>query len=457
MVHQHFKLIEVYSLLENIILGAEKTKNGFLDKKVARHEIQSICDQYHLPLNLDLKVERASVGEQQRVEIVKLLYRHSEILIFDEPTAVLSDDEIDGFLKMLLEFKKQGKTIILITHKLNEVKAVADRATVLRLGKVVKTFDVKNTSVNEIAECMIGKQMVDTKCQQFEDKPDAMTILSINNLVTAKQSNNKIDAIKKISLNVRAGEILGVAGIEGNGQSELALAICGLQKIKSGTINYFYDLNDRKKFIDIDASNVSDLYRHGISHIPEDRHKYGIILDDTVAMNAVLQDIDREPFSKHGIINYKNVRNYAKRLCIDYDVRGSNRAKASMRALSGGNQQKFVVGREITRPHKLLVCVQPTRGLDMGAAKYIHDRIIEDAKNGAAVILVSYELDEIFAVSNRVIVMDNGKIVFDAKTCDTSRKELGTYLSRTAAKIDSPEKVKQKIELVTSKEVMAHA
>jgi simple sugar transport system ATP-binding protein len=431
MVHQHFKLVNVYTLLENIILGAEITKHGFLDKRTAARQITKIAHDYNLPITLNRKVYDASVGEQQRVEILKLLYRGADILIFDEPTAVLSDEEIKGFLKMLLEFKKQGKTVILITHKLNEVIQVADRATVIRRGMVVQTYNVKKINTSVLAIAMVGKRletfentMLD---KTFENKPVA---LEIKNLTITNQIHKTLDKIKNLSLKVHQGEIIGIAGIEGNGQSELALAITGLLKPKSGEILFYKDKN---KIIHVEKASVNELYKDkGIANVPEDRHKYGLILDDTVAMNTVLQMLSQRPFSRFGFVNKHEIYEYSKHICNEFDVRGTAGGNSYARALSGGNQQKLVLGREITRKHKLIIFVQPVRGLDIGAINFIHKKIAEDANRGAAVILISYEIDEILNVASRVVIMDSGKIVYDKPTKHTNKQLVGQYLSRTA-------------------------
>ncbi|GHU33041.1 sugar ABC transporter [Bacilli bacterium] len=432
MVHQHFKLVGVYTLLENIILGAEKTKRGFLDKKSAATRINEIATRYNLDINPKLTANEASVGEQQRAEILKLLYRDADILIFDEPTAVLSDDEIKGFLKMLLEFKKLGKTIILITHKLNEVKQVADRATVIRLGKVVETYDVSKTTTQDLANAMVGKHL--SKFQNplaHVDDSKAPVVLEVNNLKVSKISEPSLMALKNISFQLKAGDIVGIAGIEGNGQTELAMALGGLLKPQEGNMRFYYNGSG---YIDIEKNNVSTLYRHGISHVPEDRLKYGLILDDTVAMNVVAPQISERPFSRFGFINFREINRYAKIICAEFDVRGAAGGTAYTRGLSGGNQQKLVIGRELSRLHKLLIIVQPTRGLDLGAIQFIHQKMIKDAESGSAILLISYELDEIFDISNKIMVMEGGEIVYQGKTKDTTREQVGKFISRVEHK-----------------------
>lgn len=429
MVHQHFKLVQVYSLLDNIILGAETTKFGFLNKKASIKRIDKICDDYNLNIDLKIKTNIASVGTQQRAEIVKLLYRGAQILIFDEPTAVLSDDEIEGFLDILLELKKQGKTIILISHKLNEVKKVADRITVLRKGTSVGTYDVSQLTQEKIVELMVGNKMViNVNEQDFTD--NSQSLFSIKNLTCKKISNTKLVAIKNLSLMVNPGEILGIAGIEGNGQSELALAIAGLHKIEYGLIVL------KKNDVTINITHLSPKQRSnvGIAHVPEDRHKYGLILDETVAYNLISNQVNSALFNKLGFLRMKEIKLNAINLCSKFDIKGANRGKALARSLSGGNQQKIVVAREMNKFHDIIVLVQPTRGLDVKAANFIHDQIINEAKNGKAIILISYELDEIIKVCSKIAVMDQGKIVYQAYKKDINRQDIGKFLLRADVK-----------------------
>ena len=436
MVHQHFKLVNVYTLLDNIILGAEMTKNGFLDRKSARKKIEKLSAEYNLPVNLDTLSVNASVGEQQRTEILKLLYRDADILIFDEPTAVLSDEEIKGFLKMVLEFKKQGKTIILITHKLNEVKAVADRASIIRKGRLVKTVDVKKVTEQDMANEMVGYKLVLTKNNVKDSSYDKRPVIcDIKNLNAYKLAQPKVLALKNFDLKIHEGEILGLAGIEGNGQTELALILGGLLKNRvTGSVT-IYNVKSKTK-IDVIDSKVKTLYDNGLCHVPEDRLKYGLVLDESVSINAVLPQIDKYPFTVFGFLNRKQITTYAKSIISEWDVRGANDGKAKARSLSGGNQQKLVIGRELSRPHNFAIFVQPTRGLDLGAINYIHQRIIQDAKNGTAVLLISYELDEILSISTRIAVIDSGKIVYDSPAYKTNRATIAKYLSHSTSVID---------------------
>ncbi len=429
MVHQHFKLVLAFSLLQNIMLGAETTKAGFLDEKPAIERVEKICHQYGFNINLKEKTADASVGTQQKVEIIKLLFRGADILIFDEPTAVLSDDEIAGFLDMLRTLKKQGKTIILITHKLNEVLEVADTVTVLRKGMSVGTHDIKDITTEKLVEYIVGKKIVENpNLLNFGNRSDP--VLKIKNLSMHKHTDKRIPAIYDLSLDVYSGEIVGIAGIEGNGQSELALAIAGIQHPDKGKIVYHMSGLD----IDITKQTPKTISKLGISHVPEDRHKYGCILDETVAFNLVSNQIDDNLFSKLGFLKLREIGLNANSLCSKFNILGANKGNAIFRSLSGGNQQKVVVARELTKKHNIIVLVQPTRGLDIGAINVIHEYILAEARRGKAVVLISYELDEILKIASRVVVMDHGKIVMDAIKTKTNRQQIGQFLMRTGPK-----------------------
>lgn len=428
MVHQHFKLVMAFNLLQNIMLGAETTRHGFLDEKPSITRINNICKEYNFKINLKQKTSEASVGTQQKVEIIKLLFRGAEILIFDEPTAVLSDDEIVGFLDMLRTLKKQGKTIILISHKLNEVLDVADTITVLRKGFTVGTYPRKQIDTPKLVELIVGHKIVeDVNVLNFENKIDP--VLKIEHLKMHKQNDKTLPAIYDLSLSVNSGEIVGIAGIEGNGQSELALALTGIQHPDEGKITFYVSGLD----IDITKETPKVISRLGMSHVPEDRHKYGCILDETVAFNLVVNQIDRNLYSNFGFLKLREINMNANNLCTKFNVLGANKGKSIFRSLSGGNQQKVVVARELTKPHSVIVMVQPTRGLDIGAIDSIHQYILEEAKKGKAVILISYELDEILKIASRVVVMDHGKIVYNGLKTDTNRQTIGKYLMRTGA------------------------
>lgn len=429
MVHQHFKLVLAFDLLENIMLGAETTRGGFLYKKPAIDKVTAICKQYGFNINLKEKTANASVGTQQKVEIIKLLYRGADILIFDEPTAVLSDDEIAGFLEMLRVLKKQGKTIILITHKLNEVLEVADRVTILRKGASVGTHDIKDINTEKLVEYIVGVKIVEKpNLLNFGNRSDP--VINISHLKMHKHTDKNLTAIYDLSLQVHSGEIVGIAGIEGNGQSELALAIAGIQHPDKGSITF------RVSGLDIDISRLTPkvISNLGISHVPEDRHKYGCILDETVAFNLVANQIDDNLYSRMGFLRLREIGLNANALCSKFNVLGANKGRAIFRSLSGGNQQKVVVARELTKKHSLIVLVQPTRGLDIGAINSIHEYILAEARKGKAVILISYELDEILKIASRVVVMDHGKIVMDELKVRTNRQQIGQFLMRTGPK-----------------------
>lgn len=418
MVHQHFKLVENFTVLENIILGVEPNNMGFLNKNIAREKATEISEKYGLSINPDALIEDITVGMQQRVEILKMLYRDNEILIFDEPTAVLTPQEINELLQIMRDFAKEGKSILFITHKLNEIMEVADRCTVLRKGKWVGTVDIENTTKEELSKMMVGRDItfkVDKK--QMEPKE---VILSVND-VTVPSVLHKNNAVKNVSLDVRAGEIVCLAGIDGNGQTEFVYALTGLEKISFGNIK----LCDK----DITRSSIRQRSIAGMSHIPEDRHKHGLILDYKLEENLVLQRYWQSEFQNHGFIKFDAVKEYAEYLIDKYDIRSGQGAITNTRSMSGGNQQKAIVAREIDKDHKLLVAVQPTRGLDVGAIEYIHKQIVEMRDQGKAVLLVSLELDEVMNLSDRILVMYEGEIVGEFNPKETTVQELGLYMS----------------------------
>lgn len=424
MVHQHFKLVDIFSVLDNIILGAEPNKYGFLTKGEARKKVVALSEKYGLKVDPDAKVADITVGMQQRVEILKMLYRDNEILIFDEPTAVLTPQEIDELMSIMKELAKEGKSILFITHKLNEIMAVADRCTVLRKGKYIGTVDVKNTTKEELSEMMVGRSV-----KFAVDKADAdpkETVLEVDNLCIKSRLHKK-DAVHNVSFKVRAGEIVCIAGIDGNGQTELVYGLTGLEKVESGKVMLCGN----------DVTDASIRYRSkaGMSHIPEDRHKHGLVLDYSLEQNMVLQRYFEPQFNKHGFINFKAVREYSDSLTEKFDVRSGQGAKTAVRSMSGGNQQKAIVARELDREHKLLIAVQPTRGLDVGAIEYIHNQIVKSRDNGSAVLLVSLELDEVMNLSDRILVMYEGEIVGQLNPKKTTVQELGLYMS--GAKRDS--------------------
>ncbi len=418
MVHQHFKLVDVFTVLDNIILGAEDTKLGFLQKKAARAKVQALSDKYKLQVDLDAKVEDITVGMQQRTEILKMLYRDNEILIFDEPTAVLTPQEIDELMEIMRGFAAEGKSILFITHKLNEIMAVADRCTVLRKGKYVGTVDIKDTNKQELSNMMVGRP-VQLQVQKDEAKPGE-TVLSVQGLTISSRTSKK-DAVKDVTFDVRAGEIVCIAGIDGNGQSELVYGITGLEKARSGRVA----LNGQ----DISHASIHKRNQAGMSHIPEDRHKHGLVLDDTLENNLVLQRFQEKRFQNHGFIRSAAVREYAEAIIGQYDVRSGQGPVTTARSMSGGNQQKAIIGREIDRENPLLIAVQPTRGLDVGAIEYIHAQLVAQRDAGKAVLLVSLELDEVMNLSDRILVMYEGEIVGELDPKQTTVQELGLYMA----------------------------
>ncbi|MCI7095812.1 MAG: ABC transporter ATP-binding protein [Clostridiales bacterium] len=418
MVHQHFKLVECFTVLDNIILGAEPMKGPVVDRAAARKKVVELSDRYGLKIDPDALVEDISVGMQQRVEILKMLYRDNDILIFDEPTAVLTPQEIDELMDIMRGFKAEGKSILFITHKLAEIKAVADRCSVLRKGKYMGTVDVATTSVEEMSRLMVGRdvQLVSTKAE----KTPGETILKVENLCVPSKIH-KNDAVKHASLEVHAGEIVCLAGIEGNGQSEFIYALTGLEKPSAGTITLCGK--------DITKASIRSRSKMGMSHIPEDRHKYGLVLDYSLENNMVLQRYWEKEFQTAGFIKSGAVRSYSDRLIEQYDVRSGQGSATIARSMSGGNQQKAIIAREIDKNPQLLIAVQPTRGLDVGAIEYIHSQIIAQRDAGKAVLLVSLELDEVMNLSDRILVMYEGEIVgeFDPKTTDV--QTLGLYMA----------------------------
>ena len=418
MVHQHFKLVDVFTVLDNIILGAEDTKGGFLQRKAARAKVQALSEKYKLHVNLDAKVEDISVGMQQRTEILKMLYRDNEILIFDEPTAVLTPQEIDELMLIMRGFAAEGKSILFITHKLNEIMAVADRCTVLRKGKYIGTVDIKNTDKQALSNMMVGRP-VQLQVQKEESHPGD-TVLSIKNLTVASKTSKK-DAVKDVSFEVRAGEIVCIAGIDGNGQTELVYGITGLEKASQGKISLCGK--------DISKCSIHDRSAAGLSHIPEDRHKHGLVLDDSLENNIVLQRFREDRFQQLGFIKKAAVREYADSIIAQYDVRSGQGAITTTRSMSGGNQQKAIIGRELDRGNPLLIAVQPTRGLDVGAIEYIHSQLVAQRDAGKAVLLVSLELDEVMNLSDRILVMYEGEIVGELDPKKTTVQELGLYMA----------------------------
>mgnify|MGYP005772275999 FL=1 len=417
MVHQHFQLIDVFTVLDNIILGAETTKFGFLQKKEARKKVEELSEKYGLKVDLDAKVEDITVGMQQRVEILKMLYRDNEILIFDEPTAVLTPQEIEELMATMKEFAKEGKSILFISHKLNEIMEVADRVTVLRKGKYVGTVDTKDTNKQALSNMMVGRP-VQLEVVKDEAHPGE-TVLKVEHLSVPSHSHKR-DAVRDVSFEARAGEILCIAGIDGNGQTELIYGLTGLDKCSAGTVT----LCGR------DISHASIRHRgENMSHIPEDRHKHGLVLDFTLEQNLVLQRYREPQFQHFGFIRDDQVRGYAQRLIEQYDVRSGQGPVTTARSMSGGNQQKAIIAREVDRDKALIVAVQPTRGLDVGAIEYIHKQLVAERDKGKAVLLVSLELDEVMSLSDRILVMYEGEIVGELDPKTTTVQELGLYMA----------------------------
>ena len=419
MVHQHFKLIDVFTVLDNIILGAETTGAlGFLKKKEAREKVIALSEKYGLKVDVDAKVEDITVGMQQRVEILKMLYRDNDILIFDEPTAVLTPQEIDELMEIMRGFAKEGKSILFITHKLNEIMAVSDRVTVLRKGKYVGTVNTKDTNKQELSNMMVGRP-VQLEIHKKPAEPKE-TVLKVEGL-TVPSKIHKNNAVNNVSFEVHAGEILCIAGIDGNGQTELIYGLTGLEKASAGKITLLGQ--------DISNASIRKRAMTGMSHIPEDRHRHGLVLGYTLEQNLVLQKYREPRFQNHGFIKFDEVRKYSEKLIKDFDVRSGQGPITIARSMSGGNQQKAIIARELDRDEPLLVAVQPTRGLDVGAIEHIHAQIVNERDKGHAVLLVSLELDEVLGLSDRILVIYEGEIVGEVDPKQTTPEELGLYMS----------------------------
>ncbi len=418
MVHQHFKLVHNFTVLENIVLGTETVKGITLDMTEAREKVIELSKKFQLHVEPDALISDITVGMQQRVEILKMLYRENEILIFDEPTAVLTPAEIEELLSIMQNLVEEGRSILFITHKLNEIKEVADRCSVLRKGKYIATVEVADTSKEELSELMVGH-----KVNFSVDKTDSVptdVVLSVKKL-NLKGKNATKSQLTDVSFTVRRGEIVCIAGIDGNGQSELVYALTGLMKATSGEIF----LNGKN----ISNLTVRDRNETGMSHIPEDRHKHGLVLDYTVEKNLVLKNYYKEQFQKGGFIKFPAVSEYADMLIERFDVRSGEGARSMARSLSGGNQQKAIIAREIAENKDLLIAVQPTRGLDVGAIEYIHSQLVAQRDSGKAVLLISLELDEVMDVSDRIIVMYEGELVGELNPKEITVSELGLYMS----------------------------
>ncbi|MGP1562541.1 ABC transporter ATP-binding protein [Filifactor alocis] len=417
MVHQHFKLVHNFTVLESIVLGHETVKNGVLKMEDARKKVMELSEKYKFKIDPDAYISDITVGMQQRVEILKMLYCDNEVLIFDEPTAVLTPQEVNELMKVMLQLVQEGKSIIFITHKLNEIKAVANRCSVLRKGKYIGTIDVAQTSKEEMSEMMVGRKVnfVIDKKEMNPREP----VLEVKNMTI--HSKNKKDSVKNVSFSVRKGEILTIAGIDGNGQSELVYGITGLMPIDEGEIF----LNQKN----ITKESIRQKCLDGLAHIPEDRHKDGLVLDYTLQENLVLQTYYTKEFQNRGFLKFDAIRQYAKKLIDKFDIRSAQGEDSMVRGMSGGNQQKAIIARELDRNPEIVIAVQPVRGLDVGAIEYIHKQLIAQRDSGKAVLLVSLELDEVMNVSDRILVMYEGEIVADLNPKNTTVEELGLYMA----------------------------
>lgn len=418
MVHQHFKLVHNFSVLENIVLGVETTKNGVLRLDTARQRVVDLSHQYGLMVEPDALISDITVGMQQRVEILKMLYRENEILIFDEPTAVLTPQEINELMKIMKNLVAEGKSILFITHKLNEIKEVADRCTVLRKGRGIGTVDVADVTKEQLSEMMVGRK-VEFVTEKKPAKPGKAALLVRNLTVRSKHHSKPL--VNNVSMTVRKGEIVCVAGIDGNGQSELVYALAGLLQPDEGSIL----MGDK----DITQTSIRERNDAGLSHIPEDRHKYGLVLDYTLAENLILKSYHKPTQQRHGFLRFDEMYKYANSLIESFDIRAAQGAHTSTRSMSGGNQQKAIVSREISERPEVLIAVQPTRGLDVGAIEYIHRQLIAQRDEGKAILLVSLELDEVMNLSDRILVIFEGEIVADVSARDTTVQELGLYMA----------------------------
>ncbi len=419
MVHQHFKLVECFTVLDNIIMGVEPCRHGFLQKAEAREKVLALSEKYGLQVDPDALVEDITVGMQQRTEILKMLYRENEILIFDEPTAVLTPQEIHELMQIMKNLRAEGKSLLFISHKLNEIMEVADRCSVLRKGKYIGTVDVAGSSQEELSRMMVGRD-VNFKVEKKPSQPGDV-VLDVKGMTVASKRHNN-NAVKKVSFQVRRGEIVCIAGIDGNGQTELVYGLTGLEPLKEGTLT----LNGQ----DITKAAIRKRNTSGLSHIPEDRHKHGLVLDYTLEDNMVLQRYFETQFiTPAGFLKRKSIRSYAEKLIEQYDVRSGQGPVARARSMSGGNQQKAIIAREIDRNPELLIAVQPTRGLDVGAIEYIHKQIVNQRDAGKGVLLVSLELDEVMNVSDRILVMYEGEIVGEFDPKEVTVEELGLYMA----------------------------
>lgn len=420
MVHQHFMLVHNFTVLQNIVLGIETVRGGMLKMDEARKKVMELSEKYNLYIDPDALISDITVGMQQRVEILKMLYRNNEIMIFDEPTAVLTPQEIDELMVIMKNLTREGKSILFITHKLDEIKAVADRCTILRKGKYIGTVDVASTDKQTLSEMMVGRK-VNLTVEKEKAEPKE-TVLEVSHLsVNAGKEGHTKKKVNDVSFQVRAGEIVCIAGIDGNGQTELVHALTGLGPVSEGTV----------KICGEDMTRKSIRYRnvHGLAHIPEDRHKHGLVLEYNLAYNMVLQQYFEPEFQKHGFLRRDKINAYADLLIERFDVRSGEGRDTIVRSMSGGNQQKAIIAREVSRNPRVLLAVQPTRGLDVGAIEYIHKELVRQRDNGAAILLVSLELDEVMNLSDRILVLFEGGIVGELDPKQTTVQELGLYMA----------------------------
>ncbi len=418
MVHQHFKLVHNFTVLENIVLGVEPTKGGRIYLDEARKKVVELSEKYHLNVDPDAKISDVTVGMQQRVEILKMLYRDNDILIFDEPTAVLTPQEIEELLKIMKNLTNEGKSIIFITHKLNEIKEVANRCTILRKGRYIDTVDVAACTKEDLSKMMVGRDVnfeVTKKEQVIGD-----TILEVNGLTYMPKGATK-EKLKDVSFDVKAGEIVCIAGIDGNGQSELVFALTGMLHPTSGSVLFHGK--------DITNDSIRKRSLSGMAHIPEDRHKHGLVLDYSVEENLILKNYFTKEYQKGGFLKFNTIEKHANELIEKFDVRSGEGAKSLTRGMSGGNQQKAIIAREVSAESDLLIAVQPIRGLDVGAIEFVHKNLVKQREENKAVLLVSLELDEVMTVSDRILVLFEGEIVADVNPKDTTVEELGLYMS----------------------------
>ncbi|XMB67266.1 ABC transporter ATP-binding protein [Mycoplasmatota bacterium zrk1] len=418
MVHQHFKLVKNFTVTENIILGIEEVKNGVVDLSASRKRIVDLSEKYNLNVDPDAVISDITVGMQQRVEILKMLYRDADILIFDEPTAVLTPQQINDLMLIIEKFTKEGKSVILITHKLDEIMSVADRCTVLKTGKSIGTVDINKTNKDELSKMMVGREVNFKVKKGLPNIGDIVLKVDNLNLKSATSSKN---ILKNVNFEVRAGEVVTIAGIDGNGQSELIYSITGL--IQGATGNIFVSGTD------ISNMKVRNRTLTGISHIPEDRHKHGLVLDYSLEQNLVLQEYFNTKYQKKGVLDFDEITKNAEELIELFDIRSGRGPRSIVRSMSGGNQQKAILAREIARSPDLLIAVQPTRGLDAGAIEYIHEKIIQERDKGKSILISSLELDEVMNISDRILVMFEGEIVADLNPDKTTYEEIGLFMS----------------------------